>query len=840
MSKKTVFFDPHPNAKHSNCLNCGRFESATFPFIPASGDSNPDLITVGQDPGKTEDKTGLNFVGDAGNYLEGVEFDLGIRKQFRVARLNTVRCFSDHPPTPAEMKCCRSFLIHDIKKANPKLVVALGAYALRTLCGVSNISQRQGVPLESKFGFTVLPVYHPAHILRDPRHQKSFYESMARALSLLQEKSGKATLAEKLNNRYIYVDTIELAAAALVFLKKQSKLQFDTEYEPLDYLDPAFKVLGVSVSWGPKTGVFFPLDHPQTPFNPTEIALIKENLKEILETIPISGHSLEGDIAVAHKCLGVDIMKIKIAHDTLYGSMAVFGKQTVHKLGVRAYTEADTGGYDAEVEQFKKEHKIKGYGEIPIKMLGVPYAAGDTDTCAQLEEYQRSRISKMKQDVYMYNVAVPSIRLNYIMRTNGLLIDWDEWNKRWKYWLHEKATIYEKARQIPEVNDFAEHLVESTNKKFSLKSRQQVLQILTFLKIPYKTNRITQAGGPSLDEAALLIIKEAAKDHPHIKFVDTLLKVNEIDKALGTYCEGIASQVYPDGRVHAKFHHFTESGRRGSTEPNIQNIPIKNTSIPTYEGMAGPDDMWNFRMLFRSKPGWKFVVPDYAQLEMRTAACYSNDPALIEACRSDDPHQLTANRINIPRKVAKTVNFLIIYGGSAPKLQAEIWKKAGEHLPLEKCEDIIAETQKIYSRLWAHIENTHENIKNTGFVTTPLGQVRLLPHAQSSTNNNVIERAKREGWNHQNQALGHSLLSIAMDAVQDIIYQNNLSWLIENDTHDGFVMEVPDAEVSTAVKITQRVMENHAPKILGDWLKVPLPAEAAVGTHLGNLKEMEI
>jgi DNA polymerase I-like protein with 3'-5' exonuclease and polymerase domains len=177
-----------------------------------------------------------------------------------------------------------------------------------------------------------------------------------------------------------------------------------------------------------------------------------------------------------------------------------------------------------------------------------------------------------------------------------------------------------------------------------------------------------------------------------------------------------------------------------------------------------------------------------------------------------------------------------LYKGSARKLQEEIFDKLGERRPLNECEEILAHMQEeLYPVLFAHIDQVFNIVAAQKFISTPLGQIRWLPHVESAEEG-VRERAKREGWNHQNQSVGHGCLQFAMHKLQQIIEQEEKPWKILVDTHDGFLAETPEGDVAEIEQYGVHLMQSGAQELLGDWLRVPLPVEVAVGTHWGDLK----
>ena len=827
-----------PGELNEICTQCKRFSCSITPFLPSVGPKNAELLIVLDVPGKVEDREGLFTIGFAHKLLKKLEEKVGLSK-FGIRRTVAVRCGSqkDHEenkPSTQEIKLCRTFLHQEIEETAPILVLLMGAVALEGALGLKNITKRRG-HLIDEGGVKYLPTFHPNAITRDPRKLKDFLEDLEQARQILEEATGQESRTSALKRRYKLIKTIEEFEEELEYLNQFPELTFDTEYAPTaDWLHPDLYCLGVSFSAKEKEGCFIPIDHPQSPFFLNQY--VKDRVAKILRRKGLIVHNASADIGVAERVFKVRPQDLTVSFDTMTASMAVHGPDTSHALKNFGFTIADTGGYFRELEEFKKAHNITNYSDIPLDILGVPYAAGDTDTTAQIKPYFEKCIKESKQEFFYYNILKNSYRLNMEMRRNGLLVDWDQWAKRSVYFENAMDEVYEQVTSIPEVKEFADVIFQTSKgkKKFSLRSTQQMGQLLFNVLQIEPSSRLTKGKKPSFDAKAVKEMLQG-KNSPEANLVlNHLLTAAKISTYRGTFINQLAEKMWPDGRLHAEFHNFTESARRGCKSPNVQNLPDGD----------GEEDPFNIRMLIKARPGYKLINLDYAQLEFRLAACYSQDINMINGCiepKPNDAHTRVAVKLNITRDCAKTVNFGIIYGAGWKKIRAEIYDQTGILLSEAKCKEIVKTMKREYPDLFRTIDETTEFVKRNGYVSTAvMGHRRLLPHAIESDDEKVRERALREGWNHKVQALGHDLLELSLIQFLDIIQKNNLPWYINNDLHDGFLAEVPDDDVVDALRISKNILENTPEKIMGSWLQVPLIAEPKYGTHFGNLKEINL
>jgi DNA polymerase-1 len=344
---------------------------------------------------------------------------------------------------------------------------------------------------------------------------------------------------------------------------------------------------------------------------------------------------------------------------------------------------------------------------------------------------------------------------------------------------------------------------------FNLGSPKQLCEVL-FDRLKLKVVKKTPSGAPSTDEE---VLEKLALDHPICK---ALLEHRGLSKLKSTYTDKLPRMVNAKtGRVHTNYAQTVAvTGRLSSTDPNLQNIPVRTT-----EGRR-------IREAFVAPPGSKIMSADYSQIELRIMAHLSGDKGLVEAfARGEDVHRHTASEVfdtapgavtSEQRRYAKVINFGLIYGMSAFGL--------AQNLSIERAaaQSYMDKYFARYPGVAAYMERTRQEAREQGYVETVFGRRLWLPDIRSS---NVARRqgAERQAINAPMQGTAADLIKLAMIAVQGWIGRERLAAKLVMQVHDELVFEVPDAELTRVKSEVERLMMGVAK------LDVPLVVEAGVG-----------
>lgn len=350
-------------------------------------------------------------------------------------------------------------------------------------------------------------------------------------------------------------------------------------------------------------------------------------------------------------------------------------------------------------------------------------------------------------------------------------------------------------------------IYESAGVKFNINSPKQLGKVLfEDLRLPCKKK--TKSGYSTNAE----VLESLKYDHPVVEMV---LQYRTLSKLNSTYCEGLLKVIEDDGRIHSSFNQTeTRTGRISSTEPNLQNIPVRTE--------LGRE----MRRFFCAKDGWTLVDADYSQIELRVLAHISQDKNMIEAFKNnEDIHAITASQVfgmpldmvtPIMRSRAKAVNFGIVYGIGAFSLAKDIGvsnKEASSYI-----KNYLAH----YSGVDEYMKNTVEKAKLDGYVETMFGRRRYLPEL-SSSKHTLRAFGERVARNMPIQGTAADIIKIAMIKVNERIKKEGLKARLILQVHDELIVEAPQDESMRVAMLLQEEMENAV------TLSVPLTADAAIG-----------
>ena len=357
-----------------------------------------------------------------------------------------------------------------------------------------------------------------------------------------------------------------------------------------------------------------------------------------------------------------------------------------------------------------------------------------------------------------------------------------------------------------EIEKLQKRIYELAGVEFNINSPKQLGEILfEHLKIP--TKKKTKTGYSTNAE-----VLEGLADEYEI--VRCILEYRTYAKLKSTYCDGLLSKISSDGRIHSSFNQTeTRTGRISSTEPNLQNIPVRTE--------LGRE----MRKFFVAKDGCTFVDADYSQIELRVLADIAGDQNMIDAFNSEvDIHTVTASQVfNMPvetvtplmRTRAKAVNFGIVYGIGAFSLGKDIGVSRAE------ADRYIKDYLHHYSGVDGYMKKIVEKAKADGFVSTIFGRRRYLPEL-SSSNGMLRAFGERVARNMPIQGTAADIIKIAMIRVYNRLKDENMQSKLLLQVHDELIVEAPEAEAEKACRIVKEEMENAC------LMKVKLESDAHI------------
>ncbi|ASL95064.1 MULTISPECIES: DNA polymerase I [Serratia] len=582
----------------------------------------------------------------------------------------------------------------------------------------------------------------------------------------------------------------------LARLKKADVFAFDTETDGLDTLTA--NLIGLSFAIAPGEAAYLPVAHDYLDA-PAQLdrAYVLETLKPLLEDEKALkvGQNLKFDMSLLAR-YGIEMRGI--AYDTMLESYvldSVGGRHDMDSLADR-YLGHKTITFEEIAGKGKNQLT---FNQIALEQAA-PYAAEDADVTLQLHLAMWPQLKQSAELLTVFNeIEMPLLPvLSHIERT-GVLIDPAILS----------AHSQELAKRLAELEAQAHELAEEP---FNLASTKQ-LQAILYEKQKLPVLKKTPGGAPSTNEE---VLAELALDYPLPKVI---LEYRGLAKLKTTYTDKLPLMINPvSGRVHTSYHQaVTATGRLSSSDPNLQNIPVRNE-----EGRR-------IRQAFIAPEGYRIVAADYSQIELRIMAHLSQDEGLLKAfAEGKDIHRATASEVfGVPldkvtgeqRRSAKAINFGLIYGMSAFGLARQLGIPRGE---AQRYMDLYFER---YPGVLDYMERTRQQASEQGYVSTLDGRRLYLPDVRSS---NAMRRkaAERAAINAPMQGTAADIIKRAMIEV-DAWLQGQEKPLVRAimQVHDELVFEVHESVIDEASQRIRQLMEGSM------TLAVPLKVDVGVGMN---------
>ena len=579
-------------------------------------------------------------------------------------------------------------------------------------------------------------------------------------------------------------------------LKNAELFAFDTETTSLNYMDA--EIVGVSFCAEPGKAAYVPVahDYPGAP-DQLDRELVLGKLKPLLESpdhLKVGQHLKYDNNVLANYDIHLD----GIAFDTMLESYVLNSTASRHDMDslALAYLNHKTIHFE---EIAGKGAKQLTFNQIALDEAA-PYAAEDADITLRLHQVLWQKLSEESALASLLtDIEVPLSSVLARMEQRGVLID--------------SQRLAQQSQDLAvRIAELEKEVHEEAGESFNLGSTKQLQHIL-FDKMELPVIKKTPKGAPSTSEE---VLQELALDYP---LPHKIMEYRGLTKLKSTYTDKLPKMInHRTGRVHTSYHQaVTATGRLSSTDPNLQNIPIRNE--------AGR----RVRQAFVPKDGFKFVAADYSQIELRIMAHLSKDKGLLSAFeQGKDIHSATASEVfNIPlddvtadqRRSAKAINFGLIYGMSAFGLSKQL------NIPRNDAQKYMDVYFERYPGVLEYMDSTREKAKQNGYVETVFGRRLYLPDIKAS---NGLRRkgAERAAINAPMQGTAADVIKMAMLAVDEWIQKDAPDDVcMTMQVHDELVFEIREDMLDTYIAKITSLMENAA------TLSVPLLVEAGVGEN---------
>ena len=575
-----------------------------------------------------------------------------------------------------------------------------------------------------------------------------------------------------------------LSAAAIISLDTET-----TSPNPM-----LAELVGLSFSITAGEAYYIPVGHDYNDVPPQlDRTLVLDTLRPVLENtaVPKIGQNIKYDRIVL---AGYGITLNGVVFDDMVASYLINPSLRSHSLDQIAldYLDHQSISYKDVVG------KGAGFQTVPVE-TAVSYACEDADIALMARDALLPRLESLGLMDLMNKIEMPLIDVLMRMEMRGICVDTDRLRSLSRSFEHQLSVL-------------ESMIYQASGETFNIQSHQQLGQILfEKLKLPVqkKTKKKT---GYSTD---VEVLTDLAAYH---ELPALVLRYRTLSKLKSTYTDVLLDIIHPrTGRIHTSYNQtVTATGRLSSSDPNLQNIPVR-----TEEGRE-------IRSAFIPQPGWIMVSADYSQIELRILAHCSEDPLLIGAfLRDEDIHTRTAEELfgGLPgmmdpelRRQAKIINFGVLYGMSAFSLSRELG------LSQKMAKTYIDQYFARYRGVRDYAEKTIASARETLKTSTLMGRIRLLPDI-NSPNSNIRSFAERIAVNTPIQGTAADLIKLAMIQIDDALQKKHFQAAMLLTVHDELVFETPEFELEALTSCIQSVME-------GIWqLKVPLKVNISAGKN---------
>jgi DNA polymerase I len=588
---------------------------------------------------------------------------------------------------------------------------------------------------------------------------------------------------ERIEQKYSLVRTTEELDKLVRTLWEKETFAFDIDdsnegkwHSSFDKVPPR----GISMSYAPGVSSFIDLENFE---GGSEKAI--RTLADIFSNpfLDKATHDLKCKLAILNK---IGIQPEAVKEDLMLASYLLDSGRPHHELEFLAQHNLD---------QYPKIDRPEGFSESAFD------AATRADWSYQLAPMLRQKIAADELTKVYCDIELPLVPVLVEIESAGMKVDIDALKTFSEFISKELAELQKKIYSI-------------AGREFNIGSPKQVGEVFEELNIA--TGRKTATGQVSTSRD---VLNELAVD---FEIAQMIIDYRELDKLRATYADALPKMVNSDGRIHGVLSQAVAvTGRLSSTEPNLQNIPVR-----TELGQR-------IRRAFIPEKGFKLISADYSQLELRILAHMTHDPVMMEAyLKNEDIHSKTAKLVfgakdekdlKEKRRLAKIVNFAIAYAVEAFGLSQRVGISKAE------ARKVIDDYYATYKGVRAYMDRVPAEARIKGYVTSLFGRRRYFPGIKDR-NFNIRSRAEREAINMPIQGTASDIVKIAMINVSKAIVKEGLETALIMQIHDELLFEAPKNEVERATEIIRREMESAVE------LDVPLTAEIGVGDNWMSAK----
>lgn len=619
-----------------------------------------------------------------------------------------------------------------------------------------------------------------------------------------EDSSTTASSANSKDNKksidYDCIQDIDTLKKWLTAIEKAGVIAFDLETNSLEPIGA--EIVGMSFAYEPGKAAYVPIAHVQDDLiDSNKIIEGQLDLDAVLtliipvlnnENITLVGQHFKYDMNVLSN-YGYDITNL--THDSLMESYVLDtnGRHDMDTLAMQ-YLELQTTKYE---EICGKGAKQISFAQVAID-VATHYAAEDADITLQLHLKLTELLKEQEQQQKIYqDIEMPLVKVLAIMEQTGVLVD--------------RNILKSQSNELGvKINDLKQAAYDLVGREFNLNSPKQLQEIL-FEEQGIPVIKKTPTGLPSTSED---VLQELAHEHELPKII---IENRSLSKLKSTYTDKLPLDINEKtGRIHTSYHQaVTTTGRLSSSNPNLQNIPIR-----TAEGRK-------IRQAFVAEKGYKVMAADYSQIELRIMAHLSQDENLLDSfAKNQDVHSRTASQVfevdiedvnSDQRRAAKAINFGLMYGMSAFGLAKQLG------IARKEAQDYINRYFDQYPKVAEFMKNIKKQAKENAYVDTLLGRRLYFPEIKNR-NGRIRAGAERAAINAPMQGTAADIIKKAMLAVNKKIAGNSDIRMIMQ-VHDELVFEIKEEKLEELTALVKKEMEKAVK------LDIPLQVDTGVGDN---------
>lgn len=780
-----------------------------------------DIMIVGDSVNKEDIESKDFFSGRAGQEISSWIQETGLQTKV-IYFDNAIRCNLDlgnldkysTQNKKKLVKNCRPYLLREIERLKPKVIIPLGNIALQMLIDKTGIVNWRGNVIRNKeFNCFILPTFHPYVILiGNYKWKELVFQDLLKAKELLTEK------LEFKEQKKIFLKTEKQVKEFFEKLNQQKEIVIDIETIGIDSRGERARIIGISFSYSRDKGYFLPvMDSIDNQWIELSESYNWKKTGKLLFGKILSNKNI---MKIAHnaafelewfRSYGFDPINF---YDTMIGNEFLSSAQVGNSLKSIAWIETDGGGWESEIEKYGK----KDFSKIPVNELA-DYAISDAITTFVIYKNQKEYEKK--------SLAAENFRQHLQLRENlsemesvGIPIDLEksqELSLKYADLIKKSETDIQKLSGCSNLN---------------VNSSKQIIELLwdkLFSFSKYRTKFKKPSSGVEVLETLLQDTKKNSKEN---KILTALLTNREYSKLKGTYIDRFLEDGKKfGGKIYTHFNSSkTRTGRLSSSDPNFQNIP-RGSDV---RGCVVP---------IRNYVLWEF---DYSQLELRIAAEYCQDSTWIDLLNSGaDTHAFVGkNTIKKSdgsdydesdfkdgelRAAAKIIGFSMIYGKTSWGLAKDL------KITEQKAKEIIDNLFSTFPKLLEWIKSQHKFLRQNGFVQTLFGRELQIPNWDSDDEYDFAE-ACRKSVNYPVQGAASSCVIIGINRVYDYFRKHKIKAKIHLTVHDSIMFSIPEDENSWLPKEIKRLLEMP----ISELTKVKLYVDAKSGKNWGEMQKVKL